>query len=132
MKNMLAFYVNEGIKIKNIKTNFLEMLMETHLTLCAVESYFFHQEFLEIHEHLYDKMNSDFFKSGRNIPQSKYFNALQTKEMIEAELQKLITEIDFIVIPTLSILLSTLEFHKKDSKTTLNNIIKYTYPFNMS
>src|SRR5699024_11575378 len=33
MKNMLAFYVNEGIKIKNIKTNFLEMLMETHLTL---------------------------------------------------------------------------------------------------
>lgn len=132
MKNMLAFYVNEGIKIKNIKTNFLEMLMETHLTLCAVESYFFHQEFLEIHEHLYDKMNSDFFKSGRNIPQSKYFNALQTKEMIEAELQKLFTEIDLIVTPTLSILPPTMDFHKKDWKTTLNNMIKYTYPFNMS
>ena len=131
MNEVLATLQSHGAEIKNIETPFLEKFMETHLTICSVEAYYYHQQLLEENEDLYEKANIDVFSAGKYIPQSKYIEALRTKREIENAYQRILSEVDVLITPTLPILPPTLDSYNEDWATTLSKMIKYTGPFNM-
>lgn len=131
MDDFIKNLTKSGAVIKSIKTDFLENFIDTHFTISAVEAYFYHQQFLHNHEHLYEKANANFFKSGNNIPQKQYFEALHIKEMIVYHFQEIFSEVDILVTPTLPILPPTIDGLKDNWEETLRSVIKYTSPFNM-
>src|SRR5699024_8499482 len=106
--------------------------MDTHLTICSVEAYYFHQQFMEENKDLYEKANVDVFSAGKHIPQSQYMKALHSKRIIKNAFQKLFIDVDIIVTPTLPILPPTLDSYKDSWEETLGKMIKYTGPFNMA
>lgn len=131
LDNALKLLGANGAEIVNIETNFLDDFMNTHLTICSTEAYYYHKQFLADFEEFYEKQNVTFLSEGKNISNSQYIKSLRNKKMIDKSFQDMFLNLDMIITPTLPILPPTLESFKESWETILDQIIKYTGPINM-
>ncbi len=131
LNNAIKLLGANGAEIVNIETNFLDDFMNTHLTICSTEAYYYHKQFLADFEGLYEESNATFLEKGKDISKSQYIESLRIKKVIDKSFQDMFLNLDMIITPTLPILPPTLESFKESWETILSQIIKYTGPINM-
>src|SRR5699024_10482658 len=84
----------------------------------------------------YEKDNYDFFNNGLSVSEQSYNRALALKQEITFGFQRMFSEIDIILTPTLPITTPKLNVEKvtwgKFEEDILNTLSRFTGPFNVS
>lgn len=127
-------FATYGAEIKRVKMHNVHKFLSIHFTISAVESAYYHAQFLERHKNDYDESNYEFFRKGLAVTKKEYIEALTLKRKLRQQFQNLFSNIDILITPTLPITPPKLEatkfYWRNREEDILTAMIRFTEPFN--
>lgn len=136
IRKIIDIFIQHGARVENIKIPNLKELIDIQETIIKTEAGYYHQSNLDQCKEYYEKDNYDFFNNGLSVSEQSYNRALALKQDITFGFQRMFSEIDIILTPTLPITTPKLNVEKvtwgKFEEDILNTLSRFTGPFNVS